>query len=111
MRTVQYLYKYILYTRYRLSVVHKIPHLAFLDATPITHEERKESYHSGHVALTHSIVTKIHHDVFRPISRSEDDVDDGHSDVKKTKTFFGKLRYGYSGKYSEGNRFITDNDL
>ena len=35
-----------------------------------------------------------------------------HSSAKQPSVvIFGKLRYGYTGKHSEGNRFITDLDL
>lgn len=90
--------------RYRLFVLHKLPGLKFLDCKAISGEEQAESFHSGHVALTHRLSKRT------PVSTSVDEVDS--LDAKEEeKSKFGRLKYRYVGKYSEGNRFISDRDL
>ena len=42
---------------------------------------------------------------------STEEPDSGKKRKKQKRTFYGKLKYRYSGKNSEGNRFIKDNDL
>jgi hypothetical protein len=112
--------------RYRLYVTHSLPQLQFLDSQPISDLERLESYHSGHVALTHAVVIRpqsqsLHHSGpilkksnVRLSQEDDDDVDlgaGGREERPPSKVFYGKLRYRYSGKHSEGNRFIVDSDL
>ena len=49
------------------------------------------------------------------LSNSADEVDNARSDITSEApgkgVSFKKLSYSYSGKHSEGNRFITDIDL
>ena len=99
-------------------MVHKLPSLRFLDAQPINMNERTRSFHTGHIALTYlrknqNLVTKpdieaLIDDYCRETSKSEDQADFANI---VPKSAFGRLKFGYSGKHSEGNRFITDLDL
>lgn len=97
------------YQKYRYSVLARIPGLKFLDASPITAEERVEAQ-------------KIAAATARPESsqygRSTDSptVDESLalpvSDPNaKGPTTFGVTRYVYYGRQSEGNRFIVDSQL
>jgi len=46
------------------------------------------------------------------VSKDNKDVPDGQIIQQASRgTFYGKLRFKYSGKNSEGNRFIKDTDL
>ena len=88
-----------------MYVSQMLPKLRFLDSKPLTKAENQ-----SFVALTHTKQLKLWStkvvdglSVFQPSSKEGQNFD--------AKQTFGKLRYCYSGKYSEGNRFITNKDL
>ena len=68
--------------------------------------ELQESCHSGHMALTWRHQSKIQMNTL--LHSEEIRVS---NNISPSEVSYGKLKYRYSGKYSEGNRFITDNDL
>ncbi|KAG7188059.1 hypothetical protein KM043_013224 [Ampulex compressa] len=110
------------YERYRLYAIYVLPaSLRFLDSRRVTHRERTEAECRGKysriVKLVPSLSTKL-------VSNAlTDEFDDIYFNVHYTplpdsirspldhKGAFGKCKYRYSGKNSEGNRFISNNDL
>jgi hypothetical protein len=97
------------YQKYRFSVLARIPGLKFLDASPITSEERTEAH-------------KIASSTARPDSSqygrasSTPTIDDSMAlpttdPAHKGPTTFGVAKYVYYGRQSEGNRFIVDSQL
>lgn len=103
------------YQRYRFYVLHHLPGLKFLDSRHVSVEELKEAQHRGrfmkiarpeHSALSHG---DDRHDNsppsnYTPLPTSSRGIGD-HQGA------YGKCRYRYSGKHSEGNRFIQNSDL
>lgn len=105
------------YQRYRYYVLYMMPNLNFLDSTPVTAAERKEAKRVG--AFTKVISSdfmdeksceeeKKKKDGYTPLPSSSST---GLDDDDEHKSTFGKCRYVYYGKHSEGNRFIVNNDL
>lgn len=97
------------YQKYRYNVLARIPGLKFLDASPITSEERVEAQ-------------KIASSTARPDqsqygrASSAPTVDESLAlpttdPNAKSATTFGVAKYVYYGRQSEGNRFILDNQL
>jgi len=100
------------YQRYRYFVLHHIPNLEFLDSTRVKNGERAEAKRRGQFMK-----------IVRP---SRTDAADGeetstppnYTPLPRTvrspndhKGAYAKCRYKYSGKHSEGNRFIANSDL
>ncbi|XP_057308704.1 leucine-rich melanocyte differentiation-associated protein-like isoform X2 [Hydractinia symbiolongicarpus] len=105
------------YQRYRYYTIYCLPKLKFLDSTPVTADERKEAQRVGAYMkvvtseITESSPTETNksdknasNDLYSPLP-STDSREGDH------KSSFGKCRYVYYGKHSEGNRFIVNNDL
>lgn len=103
------------YQRYRFYVLHHLPRLKFLDSRRVTTEERKVAEHRGKfmkIIRPDTSPTSHHEDLYgsspastyTPLPTSTRGIDD-HQGA------YGKCRYRYSGKHSEGNRFIQNNDL
>lgn len=99
------------YQRYRYYVIFKLPHLKFLDSRPVSEEEKKEAQKRGSYMR-----------VAKPLSDLEDSDEPAVLSTPYTplpnnsreglhKGSFGKCRYVYYGRHSEGNRFIRNNDL
>jgi hypothetical protein len=99
------------YQRYRYYVLHRLPRLHFLDSSAVTEAERKEAARVGHLMLPAKAVVLV-----APPSSEENEPQyealpqdltapgAGHAS-------FGRSRYTYHGKQSEGNRFILNKDL
>lgn len=99
------------YQRYRYYVLHRLPALQFLDSTKVKDSERQEAKLRGqymkiirpkHVNLNVSGDAILQ--TLTPLPRS----------VRKPEDHRGayeRCKYRYSGKNSEGNRFISNNDL
>ncbi|KAK2585358.1 hypothetical protein KPH14_010037 [Odynerus spinipes] len=111
------------YERYRLYAIYVLPpSLRFLDSRAVTSSERNEAQNRGR----YSRMVKVHSNrssnniITVPIP---DEFDDAYFNIKYTplplpnrtpqdhRGAFGKCKYRYSGKNSEGNRFISNNDL
>ncbi|XP_071455394.1 leucine-rich melanocyte differentiation-associated protein-like [Hetaerina americana] len=100
------------YRRYRYYVLHHLPGLQFLDSSRVSLEERLEAERRGHFMK-----------VVRPNKKMSSDEEDQAGFTPYTplpssrrgagehKGAYGKCRYRYSGKHSEGNRFIANSDL
>ncbi|KAL0268908.1 UNVERIFIED_CONTAM: hypothetical protein PYX00_010689 [Menopon gallinae] len=101
------------YKRYRYYVINRLPRLQFLDSTPVTTEEKEEAQRRGHLMR---IVKPLN--VSARDDRSESSPSMKYTPLPRTgrgigdhQGAYGKCRYRYSGKHSEGNRFIQNNDL
>lgn len=101
------------YQRYRYFVLHKLPNLKFLDSKQVSRVERQEGLRRGAflkvVVPTQEPVTEAAKDNknrfgYTPLSQNMTDPGDHHGT-------FGRSRYVYYGKHSEGNRFIRNSDL
>eukprot|EP01060_Flectonema_neradi_P037880 TRINITY_DN7777_c0_g1_i1.p1 TRINITY_DN7777_c0_g1~~TRINITY_DN7777_c0_g1_i1.p1 ORF type:complete len:242 (+),score=53.73 TRINITY_DN7777_c0_g1_i1:48-728(+) len=92
--------------RYRLYVIHKIPSLRFLDSLPVTDEERQSAKQRGAFLKVEKAVSGD------DVSKSENTFyKDAPSREGQHATFLGFQKHYYSGKSSEGNRFIKDDQL
>ena len=97
------------YQRYRLYVLHRLPRLTFLDSTAVTEAERKEAARVGHLMLPAKAVV-----VVPPPADEEPQYEALPQNLTAPgagQASFGKSRYTYHGKQSEGNRFILNKDL
>ncbi|KAK9875213.1 hypothetical protein WA026_006003 [Henosepilachna vigintioctopunctata] len=104
------------YQRYRYYVLYRLPKLKFLDSTKVREVERTEARRRGRYMK-----------VMRPspvpdteVTSSSDNIpwDSNFSALPKTirslddqRGAFGKCKKVYNGKHSEGNRFISNEDL
>lgn len=113
------------YARYRLYVLHCLPGLKFLDSSPITPAERAEAKRVGHlmrvarptsaeslpsVTPTEATPGQLLEPDAQPEEASKEDEEDPLA-PRRGKASFGVSRYIYQGKQSEGNRFITNDEL
>ncbi|XP_064479754.1 leucine-rich melanocyte differentiation-associated protein-like [Ornithodoros turicata] len=96
------------YRRYRYYVIHKLVNLRFLDSRCVSNGERREAQRIG---------------AFMRVARPAEG-DEAPDDVypspftqlpswpfTQKRTLFGTLTYKYTGKHSEGNRFICNDQL
>eukprot|EP00760_Papus_ankaliazontas_P029843 PhM_4_TR4492/c0_g1_i1/m.9083 len=110
------------YSRLRLYIVYRVPTLKFLDAMPVTADEVKEARLQG----SHTRVIRVGGAQSSAQPQAEDnDVQQGTSATAvppqffkddpsregRHATYFSYQRQQYSGKSSEGNRFIKDDKL
>ncbi|XP_066600783.1 leucine-rich melanocyte differentiation-associated protein-like [Prorops nasuta] len=108
------------YERYRLYAIHVLPStLKFLDSRRVSVQEKNDALSRGRFLRTVKLKSKmIMDDLVLPHQ-----FDDVYFHVNYTplpralrspqdhKGAYGKCKYRYSGKNSEGNRFISNNDL
>ncbi|XP_011503196.1 PREDICTED: leucine-rich repeat-containing protein C10orf11-like [Ceratosolen solmsi marchali] len=110
------------YERYRLYAIHVLPHtLRFLDSRPVTHNEQIQAKSRGKLLKTVRLDAKTALNIFTLKSSKQFNEADFHVNYTPLPTnirnpqdhkgAFGKCKYHYSGKNSEGNRFISNNDL
>ncbi|KAM4607825.1 leucine-rich melanocyte differentiation-associated protein [Polymixia lowei] len=101
------------YQRYRYFVLHKLPHLKFLDTRKVAETEVMEAKARGAFMK----VVKPKSDTVSAEPTSEGDITPytplprGSRDANNHKGLFAKCRYVYYGKHSEGNRFIRNDQL
>lgn len=103
------------YQRYRFYVLYHLPGLKFLDSRSVSSEEHEEAQCRGKFM-------KIVRPENSPVSH-KGNMHDGSPPSNYTplptssrgigdhQGAYGKCRYRYSGKHSEGNRFIQNSDL
>ncbi|XP_076248920.1 leucine-rich melanocyte differentiation-associated protein isoform X2 [Calliopsis andreniformis] len=109
------------YDRYRLYAIYVLPSsLRFLDSRPVTRHERIDAKSRGKYSRTVKLAPELSS---KFVSNSMEEFDDIFFNIHYTplprsirdpldhKGAFGKCKYRYSGKNSEGNRFISNNDL
>lgn len=99
------------YQRYRYYVLHHLPNLHFLDSSQVSAVEREEAVRRGQFMrimrpknINPEEDTPSQHSVYTPLPSTRRDGGD-HQGA------YGRCRYRYSGKHSEGNRFIQNSDL
>ena len=101
-------------------VIQALPSLIFLDDNKITHKERLASSLDTEVAnsndhkrgykLTRS--KQMENFECTSLVKCSDSLQENTRFYKrKPGSMYGKLKYKYLGKNSEGNRFINNNDL
>ncbi|CAD5114540.1 unnamed protein product [Dimorphilus gyrociliatus] len=96
--------------RYRCYVLYKLPSLKFLDSSPVKITELQRSH-------THGEFYRIARPVIVQVKDSEEELLKSKLTplpmlkTSEKKTSFGKCKYMYKGKHSEGNRFIRNADL
>jgi len=104
------------YQRYRYYVVHYIPGLKFLDSKPVHNTELREAKRVG------AFMKVIRPEVLEREQSEEGDINHGdflsYSPLPLEKQhegghsgIYGVCKYRYSGRHSEGNRFIRNHDL
>ncbi|KAF0978601.1 hypothetical protein FDP41_002421 [Naegleria fowleri] len=106
------------YQHYRLYVLYRMNNLKFLDSRQVTEEERKEAARRGKFC---KVVTPDYTQQQPTNEVTEENDSDApkmdllaakdYYDKEKTHSYFGYTRHVYTGKHSEGNRFIRNNDL
>ncbi|XP_029658039.1 leucine-rich melanocyte differentiation-associated protein [Octopus sinensis] len=94
------------YQRYRYYVIYELKTLKFLDSTPIKDEEVKEALRIGQYMKVARPIESTSHEKytesrFTPLPESK----------PGKNVRYGKSRYIYFGRHSEGNRYIKNNDL
>lgn len=101
------------YQRYRYYVIFKLPRLRFLDSRPVSESERTEAKRVG--ALMR-VVKADETDL--GLAASTDSTTEKYNplptntkDGGQHQGTFGRCRYVYYGRHSEGNRFIKNTDL
>ncbi|XP_043479604.1 leucine-rich melanocyte differentiation-associated protein-like isoform X1 [Leptopilina heterotoma] len=111
------------YERYRLYAIYTLPQtLRFLDSRPVSFQERNEAQNRGQYLKTVKVPERSSSpNCFDTLTVGEFDeaiFNVNYTPLPRTtrgpydhKGAYGKCRYRYSGKNSEGNRFISNNDL
>lgn len=108
------------YRRYRLLLSFHLQKLRFLDATPITAAERNDANLKGQfLGKTAKPSRKSNRPLSPGLSKEEVEYENAKlrrkSKVKKRTSSsllgIGNADHRYDGRHSEGNRFITNNDL
>ena len=106
-----------IYQRFRISLIKENPNLQFLDDKPVTDEELRmcSRMRGNGLFVANQAITKIEfgRNVSSPVFKySNRDADpNGRFYHRPEGSAFGKLKYNYMGKHSEGNRFIKNKDL
>ncbi|XP_074602034.1 leucine-rich melanocyte differentiation-associated protein-like [Brevipalpus obovatus] len=103
------------YRRYKLFVLYKLPKLKFLDFGKIKNSERREAQrvgpYMGTVRPREDVFDTIDNDNGLATNRYSPLSPPDYSSPAAPKGAYGRLRYRYTGKHSEGNRFIRNSHL
>ncbi|XP_011693938.1 PREDICTED: leucine-rich repeat-containing protein C10orf11 [Wasmannia auropunctata] len=112
------------YERYRLYAIHVLPtSLRFLDSRRVTQQERLDAKTRGRYSKTIKFIPELIRKFVPSSTQINNEFDDIYFNIHYTplpsslrnpqdhKGAYGKCKYRYSGKNSEGNRFISNNDL
>jgi len=97
------------YKRYRAEVVKEIPTLKFLDSSPITHEEINDAEKLKNIVKRPDPAQYHKQAEGFPVPEEKALPREEHEAVEKAS--FGRTKYVYYGRQSEGNRFIIDKNL
>lgn len=110
------------YRNYRLYVIHRMPALEFLDATPVEDEELEEAKRVGHLMRVarpagsgsgsggaRSRPAPGGRPAGRPARGMSEEA--AAAPMAEPAAFLAKGRMRYDGTHSEGNRFIVNDDL
>lgn len=98
------------YQKYRYSVLARIPTLKFLDASPITAEERVEAQKIASATARPDQSQYGRGSADGPVIEESNALPPTDPNAKAPTTF-GVAKYVYYGRQSEGNRFIVDSQL
>lgn len=100
------------YVRFRKQVIQHLPLLKQLDTTDVTKEERDEADISPQMLIARpkeiSTITTMSNE---SMTNREARKPSYYDEKSEPAAFIGKGRIKYDGRDSEGNRFITNNDL
>ncbi|GJQ81650.1 hypothetical protein Trydic_g8528 [Trypoxylus dichotomus] len=101
------------YQRYRYYVLYHLPKLKFLDSTRVLESERVEAKRRGQLMKVVRPKPGVHTGdyLITPIPSPYSPLPRVVRNPHEHKGIYGKCKYKYSGKHSEGNRFICNNDL
>lgn len=99
------------YQNYRYSVINRLKCLKFLDSRPVLDTERRDAQNRVKIvqvvkALQEDICMDDSLDLLAGVTTPLDKEQD-----MGQKAGFGKRSYKYKGKNSEGNKFISNDDL
>lgn len=97
------------YKKYRTRVLATLPKLKFLDASPVTEEERKLGKILAQNMVRMNTMTQNKSENVE-IEQNEPEEQEENKEIE-SQTTFGVTKYVYFGRHSEGNRFIADNQL
>jgi len=99
------------YHRYRCYVIYCLPHLKFLDSSLVMKDEKEEAALRGQyfkivkpALRKYTSLIKDDQNNFLPLPPAK-------CNLKPHRGIYGACRYRYTGKNSEGNRFIRNHDL
>jgi hypothetical protein len=99
------------YQRHRLFVLYRLKNLKFLDSRQVTAKERQEAERRGKFC---KVVVANSNQPYQPY-QTNDEFDEPSTDDSGSKhqsaSYFGYTRHVYTGRHSEGNRFIKNQDL
>jgi len=103
------------YKRYRLYVLYKLKNLRFLDSSTVGEDEKKEAQRVGHLSLpARPDPAQYRKSMVAASAPDEETYSSLPQDLKQEgvgKASFGVSNYVYYGRQSEGNRFISNEDL
>ncbi|KAJ8664334.1 hypothetical protein QAD02_005996 [Eretmocerus hayati] len=110
------------YERYRMYAIYILPEtLQFLDSRQISKSEQNQAKSRGRFMKTVRLNIEDKSTFIKPPQKNEFDeakfyanytpLPDTERSLQDRKSAYGKCRYRYSGKNSEGNRFILNHDL
>jgi len=98
------------YNKYRATVIGSIPTLKFLDASPVTVQERLAA--EKQKQRTYKLDSKEYQKKGTGYAVGEEKgLPEKEYDNNMDKAILGRTKYVYYGKHSEGNRFIIDTNL
>ncbi|XP_074647861.1 leucine-rich melanocyte differentiation-associated protein-like [Tubulanus polymorphus] len=100
------------YQKYRLYLLHNLPNLKFIDASPVTDFERSEAERVGEFLKTvkardDDMMTYCEPERPSPYTPLPENTAQPNGPVGS----YGVSKYVYYGRHSEGNRFIRNTDL
>ncbi|XP_046963486.1 leucine-rich melanocyte differentiation-associated protein-like [Vanessa cardui] len=99
------------YQRYRYFVLYKLPNLRFLDSKRVSTAESKEAATRGQFMRVRRPTIDTSPAVVSPPGTTLRPLPVDLNSLGKHKGAYGKCLYKYTGKHSEGNRFILNSDL
>lgn len=106
------------YRRYRYYVLYHLPQLKFLDSSAVLVSELREAKQRGQFMQVvrpaedpdQEETTENNQSQYSPLPQGKSPVDQEETEAQRLG-FFGKTKYVYYGRHSEGNRFIRNKDL
>lgn len=98
---------------FRYYVLHRLPNLKFLDSRPVQKAEKREAQRVGaYMKIVAPSVTDLKAQMQESVEISRfTPLPTATKAPGKHRGTFGRIRYNYSGKNSEGNRFIKNAQL